>query len=92
MSVKKDEDKDNEYKDDNLQATKSDENMINKVEDLPSEVDFVMSTNFPIKAVNYVMGSISLCKQNMIEFENKVKKYQPKINSNILMLFRYYHC
>ena len=33
MSVKKDEDKDNEYKDDNLQATKSDENMINKVEE-----------------------------------------------------------
>ena len=44
--------------------------------------------DFPLKIVNYVIGTIILCKQKMIESEKK----QGKINGNIVMLFHYFYC
>ena len=59
LNVKKDEDKDDEYKDVNSQGLKSDESVINKTEEEEALTDCLMSTNVPIKVVNYVIENIS---------------------------------
>ena len=45
--------------------------MINRTESEEVLTDRLMSMNFSINVVNYVIGTISLCKQNIIELEKK---------------------
>ena len=68
MNIKKDEDKQDEYKENNSEAPKRDESVINETEGEESLTDHLMPTNFPIKLINYVIVNISSCKQNIIEF------------------------
>ena len=68
LNVKKNEDKDDEYKDDNSQSLKSDESLINKNEEEELFTYRLMLVNFPIKVINYVIGTISLCEQKMIKY------------------------
>ena len=49
LNVKKDKDNDEEYKDENSEAQKSDEGLINKTEEEEALIDHLMSMNFPIK-------------------------------------------
>ena len=37
-----------------------------------------MSMNYPLKVVNYVIGTISSCNQKMIEFEKYNRKTSKK--------------
>ena len=51
MNVDKDEEKDDEYKEDNSEAPKIGEIVINKTEAEESLTDLLMTMNFPIKVV-----------------------------------------
>ena len=66
LDVNKDEYKDDKSKYDNSQALNSNESVINKNEAEEALTDQLMSTNFSINMVNYVIGTISLWKQNII--------------------------
>ena len=66
LKVKNDEDKDDEYKDDNSQSHKSDESVINKSEEEESLTDLFISMNFPIKFINCMLVTISLCYQKIV--------------------------
>ena len=89
MKVTNNVDNDEKYKYDNSQAPKSNESVRKKTEELEALIERLMSTNSLLKVVNDVIGTISSCGKNMIEFE---KKHQEKINGNIVMLFHYCHC
>ena len=68
LNVKKNEDKDDEYEEYNSEDPKSDEIETNNTEEEEAFTDCLMSMNFPIKIINYVIGIISSCEQIMIEF------------------------
>ena len=59
MSVKKDD----EYKDDNSQALNSNKIVINKTEAEEALNDILMSINFSINVVNYVIGTTNSHKK-----------------------------
>ena len=65
LNVKKDDDTDGEYRDDNSQALKTYESVINKTEEEEALTDLLMSMHFMIKFVKYLMDTISLCKQKI---------------------------
>ena len=54
---KKYEDKDDEWKTDNSEAPKCGESVINKTEAEEALTDCLMSINFPIKFIKYVIGT-----------------------------------
>ena len=64
-NLNKDGNKDNECKEDDSESHKSDGSVINKTELEISLTDCWMSTNFPIKFIQYMMGKIRSCEQNM---------------------------
>ena len=64
---------DEKQKDDNLQALNSNDSVINKTEEEKALIELLMSTNFPLKDVNHVIGTISSCSKNMVEFEKLIK-------------------
>ena len=66
-NVDKDEDKYNENKEDNSESPKIDESLINKTEVEKVVTDCLMKINFPIKFIQYVVGTIISCEKNMIE-------------------------
>ena len=66
LKVNNNEDKDDEYKDENSADLKNDESVINKTEEEEALIERLMSMNFQLKVVNYVMVAIILCEQNMM--------------------------
>ena len=68
MNVKNDKDKYDEYKEDYPEAPKSDESVINENEEEEALNYQFMSLYFPIQVINYVIGTIRSCNQNMILF------------------------
>ena len=62
LNIKKYIYKDDEYKDDNLQALNTNDSVINKTEAEEALVNRLMSINFSINVANYVIGYISLCE------------------------------
>ena len=68
-----DKDMDDEYKEDNSEAPKSDENIINRTESEKALTDCLMSMNFPIKGIHYVVGTFISCEQNIIESVKRKK-------------------
>ena len=83
INVDKDEDKDDEYKEDNSEAPKSDGIVTNKTEVEKEFTDCLMPMNFLIRAIQYMISTIIPCDKNMIELEN-IYIYINKISMVIL--------
>ena len=65
---------------------KSDEHLINKTKTEESLADFLMSPNFPIKTIKYVISTIISCDQKMIKLGEKPTKYKWEYCDVILLL------
>ena len=76
LNVKKDKDNDEEYKDENSEAQKSDEGLINKTEEEEALIGYLMSMNFPVKVNSYVIGNTNSSKRTMIVFGKKIENNQ----------------
>ena len=68
MKVTNNKDIDDEYKDDNSQALNSNESVINKIEEEEALIERLVSINFPLEVVNYMIVHIISCGKKMIEF------------------------
>ena len=66
LKVNNNDDNDDEYKDENSAALKNDESVINKTEEEEALIERLMSMDFPLKFLSYVIGTISSYKQKMI--------------------------
>ena len=62
INIDKGEDKDDEYKEDNSEAPKNDEIVINKTESEEALTGHFMIMNFPTKVIQYVIVTVSLCR------------------------------
>ena len=71
MNINKDRDKDDEYRDNKSQDLNSNAIVINKNEAEQAFTDRLMSMKFSMNVVNYVIVTINLFKQRMIELKKR---------------------